>query len=171
MDIRAIIQEEVTNWLYRLRDDSSDNEFCRGLDAVGTAEDDLIEWITARLSTLEGVGEKSAASVIARIQAQFGDDLVDCRGDLYEQIKEFVAQFYIERQQHSTLATRVRRLEEAVRFYADPQNHVQTDHYSSSYADFPAWHNPSAVMTDGGEVARAALTPETGGEENHDDTV
>ena len=54
------------------------------------------------------------------------------------------------------LIARVRKLETALAFYADPANHVgHSDPYASIYIE------TSAVDTDGGERARAALSQET----------
>jgi hypothetical protein len=39
------------------------------------------------------------ARAVVRIQADFADDFGDRNGDIYEQVKDFVAQFYAEREQ------------------------------------------------------------------------
>lgn len=49
------------------------------------------------------------------------------------------------------------KLRPAVEFYADAQNYVRKDHYSSPSQDFPAWTEPSTVMKDTGSKAREAL--------------
>ena len=48
-------------------------------------------------------------------------------------------------------------LKTALHFYADAQNYVRKDHYSTPSQDFPAWTEPSNVMNDCGDKAREAL--------------
>lgn len=46
---------------------------------------------------------------VARIQSDFADDLADREGDLYEQIKDLIAQFHVEREIHEANALDLRR--------------------------------------------------------------
>lgn len=51
----------------------------------------------------------------------------------------------------------IERLRSGLSFYADAQNYVRKDHYSTPNQDFPAWTEPSKVMNDCGSKAREML--------------